>query len=113
MTTYGDIWLLLTSVAFFANFWLLLCTLGYFWLLLAIFDYFWLLLATFGYFWLLARLPDVPVFGWLLRDGGRGPHRESVGTALPSEFTFPRLTLKQKMLRLGGAKININGIRKS
>ena len=73
-------------------------------------------MATFGYFWLLLAFGAAaghPVFGWLLRDGGRGPHRESVGTALPSEFTFARLTLKQKMLRLGGAKININGIRKS
>ena len=36
-----------------------------------------------------------------------------MGTALPSQFTFPRLALTQKMLRLGWVKINYYVIRKS
>ena len=36
-----------------------------------------------------------------------------MGTALPSQFTFPRLALKQKMFRLGRAKINNYIIRES
>ena len=34
-----------------------------------------------------------------------------MGTALPSQVTFPRLALKQKMFRLGRAKINNYVIR--
>ena len=36
-----------------------------------------------------------------------------MGTALPSQITFPRLSLKQKMLLLGRAEINDYVIRES
>ena len=36
-----------------------------------------------------------------------------MGTALPSQFTIPRLALKQKMFRLGRAKINDYVIREA
>ena len=91
----------------FGNFGLLLSTLGYFWLLWTIFGYFLLLLFTFGF-----RLGcQLLVFGWLLGDGGGGPHGGIEGTVLPSQFTFPRLALKQKKFRLGRAKINNYVIR--
>ena len=41
------------------------------------------------------------------------PHEGGVGTALPSQRTFPTLDLKQKMLRLGRAKIRDNVIGES
>ena len=43
----------------------------------------------------------------------RGSHGGGVGTALPSQRTFPRLALKQKMLRLDPPKIHKKVIRKS
>ena len=36
-----------------------------------------------------------------------------MGTAIPSQFTFPGLALNQKIFRLGGAKINDYVIRES
>ena len=36
-----------------------------------------------------------------------------MGTALPSQLTFPRLALKKKMFRIGWVKINDYVIRES